>query len=1439
MLTSAFAATNVAMIVGDSSSLTTWDLNASSRLSDANFTVTYVDDGNTTFDADNYGAMFISNSAGGQTNAVNNNNDTGVGVVVNKGLFVETMGLCSDEVSSTTQQGNVVNNTEYITGNMSTGNFNLFDSSQSYNYCNNAVGSGATVLVERAGAATRKLVYQYENQSTDAYSNAAAGRRVGLYHADTDPAIYTEDSWNIMVRSVEWAAYVNGSVGGSGNGSGNGSNSTYSGNLVINMTGASLTQDSSNLSHTFTVNNGVTLVNDSTICKYYECFNFTQNTRGGSNDYLSSTAQWSDMDGMTIAFWVYYTNPGISGGTSQGLYRIGSGVNEKKSQNQGSGNIVTWDAATGTVTETASSNSSETGIWMHIFQSYDGSRFYEWIDGELQTNSSEPYGALNHSNGDVVELGTFGSTIDMQGYMDEILVWNTSIVNQSFVDDLYNSQRLGTPVAVDLHVESIKYQVPVNYSHENNSFIYGVEMPINITIKNSGFENANSTGVNVWLNDSIVCSYSVQLNAGATHTYNCNITTSDDFLLGSVSINHDNVEDTYDNNNISLYVPMKSRPYVFFSLEDWEDVMEPFATNTSNEVAYDSYDWADSFSCSAFNPGYDGDQVDPFGKKTAECAITCMINDYNSSNIACQRAHEHVLGWANRSVTSYTNVQNIQELSWVALGFDIMWPYLSQTEIETVSEQYHDISQHIFNLNNVRPDLDNDDHVNGGNGAGFGSGMGGFTMWTMGLYPENPTQIQSHAQERWGENMVDEWIGREQRYLYAYKNNSNATYQEGLSYKWYSQEQLVQNWYWQKKYGLNNLAFFQNALDAMGKEMLYIFTDCNYNGNLLRGDVSYNCRAVQKGDSHSYEDPGSQTLLSWDIGLVYGLLTDNTTLKQNLLWQRDHAFDAGDGVLKYFGQIFYPLLWEEAGAKTQPNLPNIMFDGANDIFMYRDSYTYVNDTIIWIDGGEERGSGHSHAQGYYFYFMGEPFIDYEQVPYDDDTQAETWKNGISLRNDTQSMEGQASYYSETCGNAVLNQYYGMRDCPNPTISGDWPDYRHFPVEYGGEVTNYSWTDDMEIFGVHVYRPYQYADEPVKEWFLKVGDALFKRSKVEGSNESNVWHNFISLYDEYNYTISGTSMLQHRESVNGDLYVNTSLIWENGTNMVFGGGETQVNACTDKTDCSGANRLNTNYARTYLYTPDSDVDFIFVHNAYTGSAPSVESYVSGSDQGANYSGMIVLFDTNDDGNITYNSTTYTTWGLVVNETSGETFSVMGNSSFESNESDPVDPTLGLTFSPSTSVTNGTTTTVTGTSCPAGLTCTLYRDDVSVSNPDVQTLGVGSYSYVYNTSGNENYTAASVSGTLTVTASGGEGGSGSSVDSVCALGNDFSDGMSQFGLLAGLLVLTLVGFFIIKYANTEGTRAEIAELTNGAVYYGVLAIVVIIGIALIMAMTASFC
>lgn len=76
------------------------------------------------------------------------------------------------------------------------------------------------------------------------------------------------------------------------------------------------------------------------------------------------------------------------------------------------------------------------------------------------------------------------------------------------------------------------------------------------------------------------------------------------------------------------------------------------------------------------------------------------------------------------------------------------------------------------------------------------------------------------------------------------------------------------------------------------------------------------------------------------------------------------------------------------------------------------------------------------------------------------------------------------------------------------------------------------------------------------------------------------------------------------------------------------------------------------------------------------------------------------------------------------------------------------TLALSITGTTPITYGTAGDFEGVNCPTQLTCNLFRNNTSVSNPDTTTLGAGTYNYTYNTTGNTNYSSTTVSSTLTV-------------------------------------------------------------------------------------------
>lgn len=75
-------------------------------------------------------------------------------------------------------------------------------------------------------------------------------------------------------------------------------------------------------------------------------------------------------------------------------------------------------------------------------------------------------------------------------------------------------------------------------------------------------------------------------------------------------------------------------------------------------------------------------------------------------------------------------------------------------------------------------------------------------------------------------------------------------------------------------------------------------------------------------------------------------------------------------------------------------------------------------------------------------------------------------------------------------------------------------------------------------------------------------------------------------------------------------------------------------------------------------------------------------------------------------------------------------------------------LSLLISPDIVVTYPTETNVIGSNCPTEISCILYKNNISQTNPETKILGANSYIYVYNTIGNTNYTGKSTAQTLIV-------------------------------------------------------------------------------------------
>jgi hypothetical protein len=109
----------------------------------------------------------------------------------------------------------------------------------------------------------------------------------------------------------------------------------------------------------------------------------------------------------------------------------------------------------------------------------------------------------------------------------------------------------------------------------------------------------------------------------------------------------------------------------------------------------------------------------------------------------------------------------------------------------------------------------------------------------------------------------------------------------------------------------------------------------------------------------------------------------------------------------------------------------------------------------------------------------------------------------------------------------------------------------------------------------------------------------------------------------------------------------------------------------------------------------------------------------------------------------------TYNYIMNSTGGTNYTA--NASIAEGDliiNKNISYALTLSASPDWTVTQGTQTTITGSGCLTGLTCNLYIDGLLRLNPSIGNLANGTYSFVYNTTGNDNYSALSVNHNLIV-------------------------------------------------------------------------------------------
>jgi hypothetical protein len=265
------------------------------------------------------------------------------------------------------------------------------------------------------------------------------------------------------------------------------------------------------------------------------------------------------------------------------------------------------------------------------------------------------------------------------------------------------------------------------------------------------------------------------------------------------------------------------------------------------------------------------------------------------------------------------------------------------------------------------------------------------------------------------------------------------------------------------------------------------------------------------------------------------------------------------------------------------------------------------------------------------------------------------------------------------------------------------------------------------------------------------DNLHLGVKFDNNGYTEYFNGSIDNVRVYNYTLS-------------DEQINTMFIEENSTNQGYTtvvSQETTVgevwSACVTASDGKLSDELCSNtveideiipvvLVEDLIELPASPATYAegqqYIFNATVNSTEATDTVLLTFD-GENFSASgvggeyTVTIENLSAGTYTYTWFANDTLGNI-NYTQGGNYTV-----------NLASPSLGISLIPSPSVLQGTETNASGTDCPSQITCTLYRDGTPVSNPDIQTLSLGNYTYTYNTTGNENYTNFSTSSILQIT------------------------------------------------------------------------------------------
>ncbi len=240
--------------------------------------------------------------------------------------------------------------------------------------------------------------------------------------------------------------------------------------------------------------------------------------------------------------------------------------------------------------------------------------------------------------------------------------------------------------------------------------------------------------------------------------------------------------------------------------------------------------------------------------------------------------------------------------------------------------------------------------------------------------------------------------------------------------------------------------------------------------------------------------------------------------------------------------------------------------------------------------------------------------------------------------------------------------------------------------------------------------------------------------------------------------------------NTAIYLNSTLITGEGiiklykNNSLINQGQSQLSNLTNFTTI-GTFNITTIYEETQNYSSNFEAFYIKVTQTLDNISPyftaipadTTTSYPNnfGVDFDASDNNAVDNFRINwtdtfqiNQSGFLNNTKNLGTGFYLINITINDTSNNLNSTIYSVNITQNNTYVISISLSPASSVIYPTQTTTAGNSCPQELSCTLFRNNISITNPEIKTLGAETYHYLYNTTGNTNYSSKTISSLLII-------------------------------------------------------------------------------------------